>query len=545
MIESSHIKSLIKKENLFKDYILQANLIYQVNGDKHTEEECVILQRAADLQSEMAQITTGYERETHRMKVAELNEKIAVIYKQIDPEKYESIKNEYFSKIKKENQKNENKNENIADAKKKKENDLDATVRTWFKEPPKHSFADVSGMKSLKLKMAGCLNDMKREKLAKYLKIKPLTSYFFVGPPGCGKTYIIEAFAHELMNKEFKYIYLTGSDIISRYVGDAEKIVTRLFNEAADKAPCIVFIDEIDSVCKNRSLSALPEYAANITTSFLTGYNYINNTDKKIIFIGATNYPKRVDLAMLDRVEVIRVELPDYEARRSAFERHFNGMFVFEDGLTVDYMSQISDGYNYRDIDKVVETTKKLVFDELSALSNDDDALISAMESGKYKLTKEKFDLAFKSFKPVDKSEIINDINEWEKDIKSELFEGTVNVRTLDDTNEDTDIKKELVFKKEVLPEVWPLNNECMVDPADGFVTIAFSVKDKALKRLTAVVNGYNFICTENGEYFVLRLQPPANQNTLNITIMSENGFVGEMQIIVKRPVSANQNFDI
>ena len=60
-------------------------------------------------------------------------------------------------------------------------------------------------------------------------------------------------------------------------------------------------------------------------------------------------------------------------------------------------MSQISDGYNYRDIDKVVETTKKLVFDELSALSNDDDALISAMESGKYKLTKEKFDLAFKS----------------------------------------------------------------------------------------------------------------------------------------------------
>ena len=59
--------------------------------------------------------------------------------------------------------------------------------------------------------------------------MKQLHSYFFIGPPGCGKTYIIEAFAHELMDQNYKYLSLVGSDILSRFVGEAEKIITRLF----------------------------------------------------------------------------------------------------------------------------------------------------------------------------------------------------------------------------------------------------------------------------------------------------------------------------
>ena len=107
--------------------------------------------------------------------------------------------------------------------------------------------------------------------------MKNLHSYFFVGPPGCGKTFIIKAFAKELAEKDYKYIALEGSDILSRYVGDAEKIVTRVFEEAEKQDKCIVFIDEVDGVCKNRSKSNLPEYAASLTTAFLTGYNRIVN----------------------------------------------------------------------------------------------------------------------------------------------------------------------------------------------------------------------------------------------------------------------------
>ncbi len=582
MIQSAHLQSLMRKENLFKDYVQQAQLIYNYNGKTHTEEECVYLQKAADIQSEMAQITTGYERETHASKVAELNKQIEKIYMQIDPEKYMRMK---ASKEKKQNDDKKSDGSGSGSgsgsaAGKNKESELDATVRTWYKDAPKHSFEDVSGMKSLKKKLQGCLTDMKLEKLAKFLKIKPLTSYFFVGPPGCGKTYIIEAFAHELMDKDFKYLYLTGSDIISRYVGDAEKIVTRLFKEAADNAPCIVFIDEIDSVCKNRSLPALPEYAANITTSFLTGYNYINNSDKKIIFIGATNYPKRVDSAMLDRVEVIRVDLPDHEARKSAFDRHFNGVLRLEDGFTTDDMATMTEGYNYRDVDKVVETVKRIIFDEFSSNGKGEDEAINKLLNGEYQLTREKFHTAYRAFKPANKSDIIEDINDWERGLKEGMFEGTVNLRDDDDEPEPvqktetaapekkpqtaassekkSDVKKnssdeELSYEdifgseqeEEAKPAVWPTNSICELDAVLGFVTVEFAVEDKNLKKICASVDGYNYICIKNGDYFTFRFQPMSDDEKANVTVTSELGIVGDFDISVKRPISVNKDFDI
>ena len=125
------------------------------------------------------------------------------------------------------------------------------------------------------------------------------------------------------MKSDYKYLKLCGADILSRFVGDGEKVVKRLFEEARDNAPCIVFVDEIDGVCKDRNLPNLPEYSRTLTTAFLEGYNSIiettlkseeNQEPKPIIFIGATNYPGLVDNAMMDRVELLRVPLPDTEA---------------------------------------------------------------------------------------------------------------------------------------------------------------------------------------------------------------------------------------
>ena len=93
-----------------------------------------------------------------------------------------------------------------AGAKSKEEEELDRIAQTWFKEAPRHSFEDVSGMSELKSKLKMCLDDAKATGLSDYLGIPRLNSYFFVGPPGCGKTFIIEAFAHELMDKDYKFI---------------------------------------------------------------------------------------------------------------------------------------------------------------------------------------------------------------------------------------------------------------------------------------------------------------------------------------------------
>lgn len=87
----------------------------------------------------------------------------------------------------------------------------------------------------------------------------------------------------------------------------------------------LVFVDEIDGVSINRNLPGIAEYQASITTAFLTDYNHINNSDKDIVFIGVTNFPERMDSAMHSRVELIRVPLPDREARKGYFEHVITG----------------------------------------------------------------------------------------------------------------------------------------------------------------------------------------------------------------------------
>ncbi len=370
-----------KKEALCRNYQVQAELSFRENGSKPCEDQCKFLQQAADLEFELSQITVGSERLHHEREKQRIDAQIRKIREELD------------GKGAKTGAAPSSAAPNAQD-KPGDEDKLYQTVRTWYKDAPTHSFADVSGMTDLKKRLQGCIDDIQSEELMKFLRIRRLNSFFFIGPPGCGKTYICEAFTHELMKKDYKYISILGSDIISRYVGDAEKLVTRLFEEAEKNAPCIVFIDEIDSLCKNRSLPNIPEYAANITTSFLTGYNRINSSDAQVTFIAATNYPDRVDSAMLDRVEVIEVPLPDAEARRAKFVKDFDGLFALADDITYQAMSDATDNCNYRDIDRIINEIKHIVFKETLKQYESQTAAIEAIKSGSFKLTKGHFDAA-------------------------------------------------------------------------------------------------------------------------------------------------------
>ncbi len=407
------VENLRKKEAHCRNLQLQADAAFRQNGYKPSEDQCRYLQMAADLEADMADMTMGEERAHHEREKARLDNEIMKIRTTVEPRQaYSGSGDSDAGKGKAVNTNGPKDN----GPKTKDEEALDRTARTWFKDAPRHSFDDVSGMVELKKRLQTCVTDSKSEKLLDFLKIPRLNSYFFVGPPGCGKTYIIEAFAHELMDQDYKYLSLEGSDIISRYVGDAEKIVTRLFEEAEKNAPCIVFIDEIDSVCKNRSLPNLPEYAANITTSFLTGYNRINSSDSKVIFIGATNYPKRVDEAMFDRVEVINVPLPDAGARASAFARQFKKVVQLEDGFTCDDMANmVTDDYNYRDINRLCTEIKRSMFKELMEQYKDQVVAIEILKSGAYKLTRARFEAVLSTFRPFLKDDILKEIAEWEE----------------------------------------------------------------------------------------------------------------------------------
>ena len=207
------------------------------------------------------------------------------------------------------------------------------------------------------------------------------------------------------------------------YVGDAEKTITRLFEEAEKNAPCIVFIDEVDGVCKSRSIKDLPEYAASITTAFLTGFNRIKSSDLPIVFIGATNYPSKVDNAMMDRVEIINVPFPDAEGRALKFRQELGkGLslkadFSFEDmaALTEDQINE----YNYRDVERLCEEIKVLAMQEVLAIyNNDEEKAISALMTGEYGISKELFLKAKEKCTPTPKQAIKEEIKEWNRLIK-------------------------------------------------------------------------------------------------------------------------------
>jgi len=377
-------------------------------------------------QSEMANISVGEEKMYHQRRLQEMNRKIAEIIKILDPKSYEEMEARRRNAGAAAPDNGGSASAGSASDSSASSTPVEGGVEHWFKNAPKHSFKDVSGMEEVKEQLKSCIEDSKLFELRKYLGLPNLYSYFFIGPPGCGKTYIIEAFAHELMDKNYKYLSLTGSDILSKYVGEAEKIVTRLFEEAEKNAPCIVFIDEIDGVCKNRSLPNLPEYASSITTAFLTGYNKINSSDdKEIIFIGATNYPNQVDNAMLDRVELIRVPMPDAGARAFAFKQKLGKQMKLSDDFSWEKMAELTDGYpyNYRDINRLVIRIKIILMKRLMEMYHDQKKAVEALKSGEFRLNRMMFEQAQKECLPTPKEDILRDLDEWEEKFRRGMDE--------------------------------------------------------------------------------------------------------------------------
>lgn len=406
-----YMDKIQRLENMCNSWIQRADQCFIDNDCKHSKEECQCLQRAINIRSEMANLSFGVERDYQNRRMKELSKRLNEAIFAIDPE--------FFKR--KSAEKNQNKSKSGSSspaAPTSNAPDLpDDTVKGWFKDIPAHSFDDVTGMDEVKKKLKACMEDAKLERLKDYLGIRKQKSYFFVGPPGCGKTFIIEAFAHEFADADCKYLSLNSADILSKYVGDAEKIVTKLFEVAEDNAPCIVFIDEIDGVCKNRSLPNLPEYAASITTAFLTGYNRIKNSDKRIIFLGATNYPALVDSAMLDRVELINIPFPDKEGRIMKFRKELGGKINLIDGFSYDEIGELTDKtvYNYRDIERLCDEIKNRIMIEAVERYSSESAAIEALRSGEFGVSKELFMEACGKCRPTPKDSIIEQLAKWNK----------------------------------------------------------------------------------------------------------------------------------
>ncbi|KAK3582464.1 hypothetical protein CHS0354_024011 [Potamilus streckersoni] len=196
----------------------------------------------------------------------------------------------------------------------------------------KVTFRDVAGLNEAKEEVMEIVDFLKDPKRFTKLGGKLPKGVLLVGPPGTGKTLMAKAVAGEA---GVPFFSLSGSDFVEMFVGVGAARVRDLFKNAKEKAPCIIFIDEIDAVGRSRGRGVMMgnnderESTLNQLLVEMDGFA----TDKGVILIGATNRPDVLDSALLrpgrfDRQIVI--DRPDMEGRIEIFKVHTKGMSVNE-----------------------------------------------------------------------------------------------------------------------------------------------------------------------------------------------------------------------
>lgn len=165
------------------------------------------------------------------------------------------------------------------------------------------------------------------------------------GPPGNGKTYLAKAVASEV---DATFFSVSAANLISKWLGESEKLVKELYEQARKEAPSIIFFDEVDSLTSTRGQNE-NDAIRRVKTQLLQAIEGVGTGDELIITIGATNLPWDIDPAMRRRFERrILISLPDEEARAVMFKIHTRGIEL--DGVDLEMLGKMSTGYSAADI---------------------------------------------------------------------------------------------------------------------------------------------------------------------------------------------------
>ena len=229
-----------------------------------------------------------------------------------------------------------------------------ATGKLADKDEVKVTFKDVAGLYGAKEEVMEIVDFLKNPKKYTALGGKIPKGALLVGPPGTGKTFLAKAVAGEA---NVPFFSISGSDFVEMFVGVGASRVRDLFRQAKEKAPCIVFIDEIDAVgrarAKNGGFTSNDE-RENTLNQLLTEMDGFG-TNSGVIVLAATNRADILDQALMragrfDRQ--IHVELPELKEREEIFQVHLRGIKVDPD-FNVEFMAKHTPGFSGADIANV------------------------------------------------------------------------------------------------------------------------------------------------------------------------------------------------
>jgi len=215
------------------------------------------------------------------------------------------------------------------------------------------TFADVAGLEEAKEEVMEIVDFLKQPKKYTALGGKIPKGALLIGPPGTGKTLLAKAMAGEA---QVPFFSLSGSDFVEMFVGVGASRVRDLFKQAREKAPCIIFIDEIDAIGRARGKNAMMsnDERENTLNQLLVEMDGFGG-DTGIIILAATNRPDVLDSALLrpgrfDRQ--ISIDRPDVKGREEIFKVHL-GPIKISENLDVHKLAEQTPGFAGADIANV------------------------------------------------------------------------------------------------------------------------------------------------------------------------------------------------
>ncbi|MBQ7389464.1 MAG: ATP-dependent zinc metalloprotease FtsH, partial [Paludibacteraceae bacterium] len=217
----------------------------------------------------------------------------------------------------------------------------------------KVTFKDVAGLEGAKQEVEEIVSFLKDPEKYRRLGGKIPKGALLVGPPGTGKTLLAKAVAGEA---DVPFFSMSGSDFVEMFVGVGASRVRDLFRQAKEKAPCIIFIDEIDAIgrARGKNISHSNDERENTLNQLLTEMDGFG-TNSGVIILAATNRAEILDKALLragrfDRQ--IHVELPDLNERKAIFQVHLLPLKI-DKTLDVDFLARQTPGFSGAEIANV------------------------------------------------------------------------------------------------------------------------------------------------------------------------------------------------
>jgi len=279
-----------------------------------------------------------------------------------------------------------------------------SALREVFVERPNVHWTDIGGFDTVKkeLKEAVDLPLKKPETFAK-MGIRPVKGILLVGLPGVGKTMLAKAVATEA---ETNFIAIKGSELLHRHVGESARLTRELFRRARMSAPCVIFIDEIDTIGRSRAADNPSVIHEDIVNGLLIEMDGLTDL-KNILVLAATNRPEMLDAALLrpGRFDkIIEIPPPDEKTRLEIFKIHTKKMPIAKN-VSMDELAEKSEGYTGADIENVCR-----------------EAGMVAIRKGSDAISTADFTEAFTAVKPSISKEYVERIKKFAKGGHDSMF---------------------------------------------------------------------------------------------------------------------------